>query len=132
MDSIIKEASVKLLTSLKNTLEKGNLYNSSEPGARLTGISATLDSKMGVLIGEIIESSFLQLYDETTRFEIDGEGYAREARDLIPFVDALVDAIKTDDDNRIYSALLEFRFHVTKRQYGMSNDYKHRRPARFR
>ena len=132
MEGIIRETSIKMLKLLNESLERDNLSRSFEFGTRITDVSVTLDSKIGVMIGETVESSLMQMYDETVRFEIGPEEYAKEIRDLVALVDSLADAINTDEEGRVYSALLEIRFHVTKRQYSMLCEYKRRRPGRFR
>ena len=130
MDDVIKEMLIKILDSLKTSLEKGNLYHSSKFGTMLTEISVTRDSKAGVLVGETVESSFLQLYDEMTQFDIGRGELSKEIQDLIPLIDSLTDAIRAGGDDRIYSALLELRFHATKKQYSMPKEYKHHRSIR--
>ncbi len=125
MDDVMKEMTIQILKSLKMSLERGNLYHSPKFGTMLTEISVTRDSKTGVLIGETVESSFLQLYNETTQFDIGGEELSRETQDLIPLVDGLTDAIQAGGDDRVYSTLRELRFHATKRQYSMPKEHKY-------
>ena len=132
MDDIIKRTSINLLESLQAALEKGNLDDASTFATTLTEISVTLDSKMGVFIGETIESSFIQLAGEVHSYEISNEEHSKEVQELNLRVNDLLDAIKSGEDSNIYSALLELRFHATKKQYSWSGKYKRRRPARFR
>ncbi len=131
MDSTIRETSIKILESLKKTLEKGNLSNAHNFGTILTEISVMLDSKVGVFIGEIVESSFLQLFREASTYEINSEEHTKEIQALNSCVNDLISAIRSGEDNNIYSALLELRFYATKSQYDMPSKYK-RRPTRFR
>lgn len=128
MDDIIKETSVKMLELLKKALQKGNLSEAAFIGTRLTEISVTLDSKVGVFTGETVESSLLQLHGEMIRYDVGKEEHAKEMDGLVLLVDTLIGSIRSGVEENIYSALLELRFYATKKQYGMPGEYRRRRP----
>jgi len=127
---MVKGASVRILESLKETLQNGNLAEAAFLGTRLTEISVVLDSKVGVLIGETVESSLLQLHQEITRYDLDPDKHAKEMHDLALLVDALIDSVKSGVEENVYSALIELRFHATKRQHGMPGEYGNPRDAK--
>jgi len=132
VDNITKKASERILESLKKALQKDNLYEAALLGTRLTEISSTLDSKIGVFVGETIESSLLQLHEEMIRYEIDDDKRAKEMHGLTLLVEALADSIGSGIDENIYSALLELRCYASKKQHSIAGEYRRRRPGRFR
>lgn len=126
MNAVVREAVVKILESLKGALENGTLYNTDMHGTRITSVSAALESKLGVLVGETIESSLMQLYLDMRHLQIDEDGWSREAHAILPFVDALLDSLKSGNEISIFAALSELRYHATRTQHELSSRYRAR------
>ncbi len=115
---------VTLLNKLKDTVEQGNYDSFAIIGTSITYFSLPLDLKMGILIGEVLESTFIQLERDISRTILSTELLMKELSNLTPHIQELIDAVNTDNTSGICLALAEIRYFATNAQFNFPGKYK--------
>ncbi|MCY4491811.1 MAG: hypothetical protein OXC46_10215 [Thaumarchaeota archaeon] len=125
MDDNTKKMILGQFEILKKSLEIGNVRAATQQSADIITIALANNSKMGVLIGEIMESSLLQYYGMVYEHNIERSSVEDEAAKLLDCIAGLKSKIDNGDDLGIYQSLSELRMHVTYNQIvGFSVKYK--------
>ena len=123
MDESTKITTSNLLQTAKKYLENNNYDDAIQFLTSLVNSALSNNSKMGVFIGEILQSSFIQLSMTINEYKINADELSTELSDLVDLIDKLISSIKSDDDKKIDELLKEIRFWATQKQYDIPTKY---------
>ena len=125
MEEANREPIIILLTKLKNIVEQNNYPSFSTIGTGITYFSLAVKEKVGVLIGELLESTFRELERNINSVRVSSELIAEDLSKLIPHIQDLIDAIKEDNLQKICLALAEIRYFTTDTQFSFPTKFKY-------
>ncbi len=131
MEEPVRRLTVGMLDAVRECLDQ-DYRTVSQIVVDITRVSRALGSKSGVLVGEVLESVFAQLFYEFKTHELDPKQTDMELSKIRPFLDDLIEAIKSGDDGKVYASLAEIRFYTTQQQIEFSTKYKRSEIARRR
>ena len=124
MEKNNKEPIILLLNKLRDTVIQGNYSSFSIIGTGITYFSFPLKEKVGVLIGELLESTFKELERNIDAVRVPSESITENLSNLLSPIQDLSDAIDADNLEGICSALAEIRYFTTDTQFNFPTKFK--------
>ena len=124
MEKNTKEPIIILLNKLKDTVIQGNYSSFSIIGTGITYFSLPLKEKVGVLIGELLESTFTELERNINTVRVPPELITENLSKLLSPIQDLSDAINADNLEGICLALAEIRYFTTDIQFSFPTKFK--------
>ena len=125
MDDNTKKMILGQFEVLKKSLEIGNVFITSHQSTDIITIALANNSKIGVLIGETIESSLIQYHGLIREYSLEPNSIETETAELLGCLADLKSKIDSGDELKIYQSLSELRIHVTYKQaVGFSAKYR--------
>ena len=116
MDDNTKKMILGQFEVLKKSIEIGNIFVASRQSTDIITIALANNSKIGVLIGETIESSLIQYYNLIREYGLEPASIEPETAELLGCLADLESKIDSGDEFKIYQSLSELRMHVTYKQ----------------
>ena len=99
------------------SIEKQNFQSCATISTDLIKLSEMVDYHDGVIIGEVLETVFNQVFTEMTRFEISPEERENLKRLFIGDIQSIYKCYKEEDKNDLFNALKNMRFNATRFQF---------------
>ena len=124
MEENNKKPIIILLNKLKDTVVQGNYYSLSIIGTGITYFSLPLKEKVGVLIGELLESTFKELERSIDAVRVPPELITENLSKLLSPIQDLSGAIDADNLEGICLALAEIRYFTTDIQFNFPTKFK--------
>lgn len=125
MDDNTKKMILGQFEVIRNSLKIGNSFVASRQSTDIIVMALANKSKIGVMIGEIVESSIVQYHRLIQEFNLEPNSIESETTELFNYLADLESKIDGGDEREIYQSLSELRMHVTYNQIiGFSAKYK--------
>ena len=125
MDDNTKKMILGQFEIIKKSIGIGNIFVASRQSADIITIALANNSKIGMLIGETIESSLIQYHGLIRAYNPEPDSIKTETAELLGCLADLKSKIDNGDELKIYQSLSELRMHVTYNQLvGFSAKYK--------
>ena len=124
MDEFIKQVAQKTIDGIEASLQNSNYEHSGTIPANLIDLSLMVESKIGVFIGEVLESALTQFLMAFKKYEIPDNERPHHIGNILMLINDLRKDIGSEDDQVIYGALSSLRFYVTQQQKSFPLQYK--------
>ena len=116
MDEEIRHIASRAISNIEKSIKIGNHPEAANFIRDIISISLAKNSKAGILVGEILESSVVQYGFLLRDYHLSHENIQKEDDLLLDLVGSVRSAMGADAENKVYDALSALRMHVTREQ----------------